>query len=85
MCTESINLQYKTIFPSFGQNTAEFYDKHVLLTVLCIFWQAFGLKFFCIASNEKWKSCLNVGAMLSYAISTQPNSDKIIKIMIKRI
>ena len=26
----------KIIFTSFGQNTAEFYDKHILLTVLCI-------------------------------------------------
>ena len=34
----------KTIFTSFGQNTVEFHDKHVLLTVLCIFWPEFGLK-----------------------------------------
>ena len=32
MCTENINLQYN-IFTSFGQ----IYDKHILLTVLCIF------------------------------------------------
>ena len=28
----------KTIFTILGQNTAKFYDKHILLTVLCIFW-----------------------------------------------
>ena len=42
---ENTNLQYiKTIFISFGQNTAEFYDKYSLLTVLYIFWPEFGLK-----------------------------------------
>ena len=34
----------KTIFTSFGQNAAEFYDKHILLTALCIFWPEFWLK-----------------------------------------
>ena len=34
----------KTIFTSFGHNTAEFYDKQILLTVICIFWPEFGLK-----------------------------------------
>ena len=29
------------IFTSFGQNIAEFYDKHILLTMLCIFWSEF--------------------------------------------
>ena len=37
MCPEKINFNIKTIFTSFCQNTAEFYDKHILLTVLCIF------------------------------------------------
>ena len=44
MCTENINLQYKTNFTIFDQNTAEFYDKHFLLTVFCIFWPKFWLK-----------------------------------------
>ena len=39
-----MNLHYKNIFISFGQNTAELYDKHILLTVFCIFWPEFGLK-----------------------------------------
>ena len=34
----------KTIFIRFGQNTAEFYDKHIVLTMFCIFWPEFGLK-----------------------------------------
>ena len=34
----------KTIFTSFGQNTAESYDNQILLTMVCIFWPEFGLK-----------------------------------------
>ena len=44
MCTENINLRYKTIFISFDQNTAEFYDNHILLTMISIFWPEFWLK-----------------------------------------
>ena len=46
MCTENINLRYKTIFTrsSLDQNTAEFYDYHILLTMICIFWPEFGFK-----------------------------------------
>ena len=37
MCTEHTNLQYKTIFTSFGQDTAEFYDINlILLTMIAI-------------------------------------------------
>ena len=36
-CMENINLQYKTILTSFGQNTALFHDKHILLIEHCIF------------------------------------------------
>ena len=45
MCTENINLQYENFFTSFGQNTAELYDKHIILyvTMICIFWPEFGL------------------------------------------
>ena len=32
-----------TIFTVFGQNTAEFYDNHILLTMTCIFFQNLGL------------------------------------------
>ena len=32
------------IFASFGQNTAEFYDKHSFNHALYIFWPEFGLK-----------------------------------------
>ena len=32
------------MFTSFGQNTAEFYDEHILLTMLCIFLAEFVLK-----------------------------------------
>ena len=42
MWTENINLRHKTIFTSFDQNTAEFYDNHFLLTMICIFWPEFG-------------------------------------------
>ena len=38
----------------FSQNTAVFYDKHILLIVLCIFWLEFVLKR-CITSNGKRK------------------------------
>ena len=34
----------KTIFTSFDHNTAEFYDNHILLTMICIFWSELGLK-----------------------------------------
>ena len=34
----------KTFSANFGPNTAEFYDKHILLTLVCIFWLEFGLK-----------------------------------------
>ena len=45
MCTKNINLQnIEKIFTSFGQNTAAFYDKHILITVLCIFWPESVLK-----------------------------------------
>ena len=44
----------KTIFTSFGQNTAEFHDKQSF-TVLCIFCQEFKLKqrYICITFNGK--------------------------------
>ena len=38
MCTEYINLPYKHIFKRFDQNTAEFYDNHILETIICIIW-----------------------------------------------
>ena len=34
----------KRIVNSFGQNTAEFYENHILLTMMCIFWSEFELK-----------------------------------------
>ena len=34
----------KTIFTSFDKNTAELYGKHILFTMICIFWKEFGLK-----------------------------------------
>ena len=34
----------KTMFTSFDQNTAEFYDNHILLTMISIFWPELGLK-----------------------------------------
>ena len=48
----------KPIFTFTGQNTAEFYYKLILLTVLVIFLSEFGMKFtlFCITSNGKQKS-----------------------------
>ena len=57
MCMENINLQYKTIFTSFGQNTAGFCDKHILFSVLCIFWPDFGLKprYFALHGKQKKK------------------------------
>ena len=36
MGTENINLQFKNIFNCFGQNTAEFYHKHILNRALYI-------------------------------------------------
>ena len=46
ICTENINLHYKNNLTSFGQgqNTANFYDNHILLTMICIFWPEFGSK-----------------------------------------
>ena len=46
MCTENINLQYRNNFHYFSidQNTTEFYDNHILLTVIFIFWLELGLK-----------------------------------------
>ena len=38
ICKENIHSQYKTIFTSFGQSTAEVYDNHILFTMICIFW-----------------------------------------------
>ena len=57
MCTENMNLQYKTIFKCFGQNTDEFYDKHIVLTMLSIFWPEFGLKshYFALHLKENGK------------------------------
>ena len=43
MCTENMNLRYK-ILTSFDQKTAEFYDKHILLTMICICWPECWLK-----------------------------------------
>ena len=58
MCMENINLQHKTPFTSFGQNIAiaEYYDKHILLTLLCKFWQEFELKsrYFALHLTEKF-------------------------------
>ena len=34
---ENIVYNIITIFTIFGQNTAEFYDNHILLTVICTF------------------------------------------------
>ena len=42
------------IFNNFGQNTAKFYDNHILLTMICIFLSEFGLKSHC-KSTEKGK------------------------------
>ena len=33
----------KKMFTCFGQNISEFYDKHILFTVLCLFWPDIGL------------------------------------------
>ena len=44
MCTKNIVYNMITIFTIFGQNTFEFYDKHIFLTVLRIFWPEFRLK-----------------------------------------
>ena len=46
----------KTISTSFGQNTAEFYDKQTLLTLVSIFWPEFGLKpgYFAFHLTEKF-------------------------------
>ena len=35
----------KTIFTSFVQNTAEFYDNHIILTMISISWLEFGMKY----------------------------------------
>ena len=42
---------------SFGQNTSEFYDKHILLTVVCLFLPEFGLKprYFALHLSENGK------------------------------
>ena len=34
ICTKNINLRYKSL----DQKTAEFYVKHIFLTMICIFW-----------------------------------------------
>ena len=45
MCTESMNLRYKKQFSLvFYKNAAEFYDNHIFITMICIFWPEFGLK-----------------------------------------
>ena len=46
-----------TIVTTFGQNTAEFYNKHILLTVLCIFWRELGLnpRYFALHLTENGK------------------------------
>ena len=49
---QNINLRYKTIFTSFDHNAAEFYDNHILLTMICIFWPEFGLKQRYVALHE---------------------------------
>ena len=60
MCTKNISIyksSIKTIFTSFGQNTAEFYDKHILFNrVLCIFWSEFRLetRYFALHLTEKF-------------------------------
>ena len=41
---EKMNYNIKRIFTSFDQNTAEFYDNHILLILIFIFWHEFGLK-----------------------------------------
>ena len=59
MCTENINLQYKTIFTSFGQNTAKCHDNQIPLTTICIIILARSLvetTMFCITSNGKRKT-----------------------------
>ena len=35
---------FKQFSQVFYQTTAEFYDNHILLTMICIFWPEFGLK-----------------------------------------
>ena len=69
----------KIIFTSFCQNTTELYDKHILLTMLCIFWPEFGLKpikLFCITSNGKQRSFFF--KHLKHPASVTPKSVKII-------
>ena len=45
------------MFTSFGQHTAESYDKHILLNVLCIFWPEFVMKprYFALHLTENGK------------------------------
>ena len=47
----------KTISTSFGYDTAKFYDKHILFTVVCIFWPEFELRprYFALHLMENWK------------------------------
>ena len=45
MCMESLFYDNNlSNLSNFGQNTAEFYDKHILLSMICIFLSEFGLK-----------------------------------------
>ena len=51
-----------TIFTSFGQNTVKLYNYHILLTMICIFWQEFGLKrrYFALLLTENGRVFKNI-------------------------
>ena len=36
--------EFTIIFTSFDQNTVKFYDNHIFITMICIFWPKFVLK-----------------------------------------
>ena len=70
---ENVNLQYKTIFISFCQNTAEFYFKHILLTKIGIFWPEFGFKrrYFALVLTENGNLILDIApSYIRYLLPT---------------
>ena len=60
-----------TIFTNFGQNSAEFYDNHILLSMICIFCSEFGLKrcYFALLLTENGKD-LPIVALYPNMLST---------------
>ena len=62
MCKKNIVYDIITIYTNFGQNSAEFYKKYILSTVLCIFWPEFGSKprDFALHLLENGKVFLNI-------------------------